>query len=430
MQGSSDGGTVIVIGAGAAGLSAAYHLSRAGRPVIVVEARASAGGRILTDHVDGAVVELGAEFIHGTPRATLELLRAEGSAILPFEGDHWQFQHGKLVPMGDSSSGLHRLMALARSQQGDRSVESFLEEISGDAQLRESATWMRNLLQGFDGADPKRASLKAIIEEWSGNASTAAEQGRPAGGYGPLVDYMVGRLDPSLVELRFGVAVDRVRWSRSGATVFAGGDAKEAKAVVITVPLSILQLVPCAPSAIAFDPPLDAKSQALAGLAMGPVHRVALRFASPVWESPMGGPVPAGTFMHAPGQPFPTFWTSDPESPWLVAWCGGPPAARVGELDDAGIMEQAVVSARAMFPGASVEEVRFHNWQRDPFSLGAYSYVTVGGGAARRELAMPLDGMLYFAGEATDASGEAATVAGALASGARAARQVMGKGRD
>ena len=430
MAGSSEGRRVVVIGAGAAGLSAAYHLSRAGRQVLVLEARPRAGGRILTHRVAGAVVELGAEFVHGTPGATLDLLRAEGSSILPFEGDHWQVEDGRLVPMREGSSGFHRLMQLARNQAGDRSVESFLEEVGADPPLRESAAGMRNLLQGFDGADPRRASLKTIIEEWSGDAGTQSDQGRPAGGYGPLVDYMVGRLDPALVELRFGAAVEGVRWSRSGATVSVGGDSIDATAVVVTVPLSILQQGPGSPSAIAFDPPIDAKAHALALLAMGPVHRVVLRFSSPVWESHLGGPVPAGTFMHARGQPFPTFWTSDHGSPWLVAWCGGPPASQVGELDDAGIVDKAATSALTMFPEAQVEEAHFHNWQRDPHSLGAYSYVTVGGGGARRELAQPLDGVLYFAGEATDSGGEAATVAGALASGEHAARQVIGNGRD
>ncbi len=66
-----------------------------------------------------------------------------------------------------------------------------------------------------------------------------------------------------------------------------------------------------------------------------------------------------------------------------------------------------------------------HDWQRDPFARGAYSYVGVGGGTARKELAAPLDGTLFFAGEATDTEGEAATVTGALQSGERAANEII-----
>ena len=77
-------------------------------------------------------------------------------------------------------------------------------------------------------------------------------------------------------------------------------------------------------------------------------------------------------------------------------------------------------------PGAAELEAGFvHNWERDPFSCGAYSYVSVGHhGSARESLAKPLDDTLFFAGEATDTQGEAATVAGALQSGARAAREI------
>jgi monoamine oxidase len=73
-----------------------------------------------------------------------------------------------------------------------------------------------------------------------------------------------------------------------------------------------------------------------------------------------------------------------------------------------------------------LEAAFVHNWQRDPYSLGAYSYVSVGhNDSARQALATPLEDTLFFAGEATDTTGEAATVAGALISGSRAAREII-----
>ena len=65
-----------------------------------------------------------------------------------------------------------------------------------------------------------------------------------------------------------------------------------------------------------------------------------------------------------------------------------------------------------------------HDWRRDPFSRGAYSYVRVGGEGAREDLAVPIAGTLFFAGEATDPE-ESGTVAGALRSGQRAAQQLI-----
>jgi len=66
-----------------------------------------------------------------------------------------------------------------------------------------------------------------------------------------------------------------------------------------------------------------------------------------------------------------------------------------------------------------------HDWQRDPYARGAYSYVLTGGTQARAALARPLHDTLFFAGEATDIKDESGTVAGALESGARAADEVL-----
>jgi len=73
---------------------------------------------------------------------------------------------------------------------------------------------------------------------------------------------------------------------------------------------------------------------------------------------------------------------------------------------------------------ALLEETWFHDWLHDPFARGAYSYPLVGGADAPADLAKPLRGTLFFAGEATDVSGSTGTVHGAISSGRRAAAQV------
>jgi monoamine oxidase len=65
-----------------------------------------------------------------------------------------------------------------------------------------------------------------------------------------------------------------------------------------------------------------------------------------------------------------------------------------------------------------------HDWRADPFSRGAYVYVGVGGVPAQKTLAKPVEGTLFFAGEATDPE-QTGTVAGAIASGKRAAREAI-----
>ena len=65
-----------------------------------------------------------------------------------------------------------------------------------------------------------------------------------------------------------------------------------------------------------------------------------------------------------------------------------------------------------------------HDWCADPFARGAYSYIGVNGIRAPRALGHPVESTLLFAGEATNGA-EIGTVAGALSSGRRAAREVL-----
>ena len=68
-----------------------------------------------------------------------------------------------------------------------------------------------------------------------------------------------------------------------------------------------------------------------------------------------------------------------------------------------------------------------HDWQNDPFARGAYSYAAVGGSEAGATLAAPVEATVFFAGEATEVDGQNGTVHGAIASGQRAARQLLGR---
>ena len=91
---------VIILGAGVAGLAAARDLSRAGLAVCVLEARDRIGGRIYTLHDPSLPlpVELGAEFIHGTPPDIHAIVQAAGLPIYEIDGDHWRSHEGTLAP--------------------------------------------------------------------------------------------------------------------------------------------------------------------------------------------------------------------------------------------------------------------------------------------------------------------------------------------
>jgi monoamine oxidase len=72
-----------------------------------------------------------------------------------------------------------------------------------------------------------------------------------------------------------------------------------------------------------------------------------------------------------------------------------------------------------------IEACWYHDWQADPFTLGAYSYALVGGSTAAKRLGRPVGRTLFFAGEAADSEGRTGTVHGAIGTGYRAAASVL-----
>jgi len=114
----------------------------------------------------------------------------------------------------------------------------------------------------------------------------------------------------------------------------------------------------------------------------------------------------------------------------LVAAEGGPAVAALSYKPHQEIVDIALQSL-SVFLGIApadlrsrLEASRVCDWQADPFARGAYSYTLVGGEGAGEMLASPVEDTLFFAGEATHA-GPSGTVAGALASGYRAAAEIL-----
>lgn len=400
--------------------------------MLLIEARDRVGGRIWS--LSGQV-ELGAEFVHGRPEATLALLREAGAGVVECECERWESRDGKLERVDDRIGELHRLIDDAARVKPDKSVADFLATVvQRHPELRAAAEWLRRTVEDYDAADPRRASLHAIVEEMESSAPLSSPVSRPRGGYAALVDHMLRVLDPARVELLLGSSVRAVRWSAGAVELqierYGNLELRRVRALVITLPLGVLQAAPNDPAAVRFDPPLHQKRTALAELAMGSALKILLRFAEPFWKSVDGGRLRNACFFHSARHPFRTFWTTLPErSAWLVAWVGDSRAASLSRESDDIITARAVESVHSLFRGevdvsGLVEEARLHNWDRDPLARGAYSYVTVGGTGARRRLAEPVDRTLFFAGEATDDTGEASTVAGAISSGERAAAEV------
>ena len=404
-----------MIGAGAAGLAAADALARAGREVLVLEGRDRIGGRCWTRHIPGidAPIELGAEFIHGEAGSTHALLRqARIGAVASVREQRW-LDRNRLRPI---NAFVEAQRATGDAPFPDVSFEKFL---SARKLPDKTHVFAKLMVQGFDAADPKLVSARSIVEEWGEAGSLGASQPRPRGGYGALMSWLAERAVKRGARLQLGAVVREIRWRRGSVLVrgsFAGRPfVFSAKKVVVTLPLGVLDEV-------TFIPSLK-KTDALKKLAGGPVIRVAMGFHEPFWEKR----APGVAFFHVPDAPFPTFWTPLPmRARLLTAWAGGPKASRLTGLPAGALVDAALSTVERVFGKKAKGQLAFaipHDWQADPFSRGGYSYVRVGGEGAREALSQPLAQTLFFAGEATDAE-EAGTVAGALRSGQRAARQM------
>lgn len=451
---------VLILGAGAAGLAAARRLSRAARRAVIVEARDRIGGRIWTIRDRGlpAPVELGAEFIHGRPEATWSLIREAGSTAYDLPYEHWQRRRRRLVHLDSFSGELDKVMGgLSRLRGRDVSFAQYLRTHARSPRLAEARRMALAFVEGFDAADPERISARSIAEEQEGLGDVGEQmQFRLLGGYGALVEHLRRSLDSRRVRLVTGATVREVHWSRGEVEVVCGPAAESggvrsagrtrvrerrirASRAIITLPVGVLQLAADAPGSVRFAPEVPDIRRAAGRLGSGAVIKVVVRFREAFWESEAVARAAGAdrnlrdaTFMHDPDLPLPTWWTMRPlRLPVLTGWAGGPRALGLSGLSREALNSTVVESLSGLLgqrPArvrSLIERVHTHDWPADPLARGAYSYITVGAAKARADLARPVEGTLFFAGEACDTSGQASTVAGALASGEAAAEKAL-----
>src|SRR5579884_3794609 len=390
---------VIVIGAGAAGLSAARALAGSGLSVTILEARDRIGGRIYTvrDAALALPVELGAEFVHGKPQEIWDVVNAGVLLACDVEGEDWQC---------DS----------------------------------DTKTWASAFVEGFNAAKKELISTRSLVEDWQ---ALEAIEGRRAfrvlNGYDRLVEWLRAGIDRRNSVLRLSTVADSIHWSRGRVEVRAYATAHRpahalepfiARCAVITVPIGVLKAPSGSAGAIRFFPEPQNLRQALSLLEMGQVFRISMRFRERFWEQPEERQ--DLSFLFSRNEWMPTWWTAMPvRAPILTGWAAGPIAEKYIGRDPDFVAEKALCAlAHLLQRGRAeietlLESWRLHNWQEDPFARGAYSYVLAGGSDARRMLATPVEDTLYFAGEAANVDGYSGTVHGAMATGKRAAELIL-----
>ncbi|CAN5395752.1 NAD(P)/FAD-dependent oxidoreductase [soil metagenome] len=432
MSNSPEKADVLILGAGVAGLAAARRLAGP-RRVIVVEGRDRIGGRILTHRPANQPlpIDLGPEFVHGRPKETLELLDEAKLVAYDLSFRHFESAAGKPIENNEAWEKVDELLGrLSSVGKADCSFKEFLDRHAADVD-EETRQRAISYVEGFNAARYDRISVQSILA--SNKEEEVIEghrQHRLVGGYDQLAAALAaGVRAPSRIELN--TTVREIRWQRGSVEVHAtspdGPRVYRAKQAVITLPLGVLQLPADAPTGVRFVPELPTRSMIQQQLCMGQVIKLTLECRTAFWEELGDRDL---SFIHAINTPITVWWTTHPlRTKRLTGWIGGS-RAEGRSCDRASLMRDAIASLSQTFhvPAEQIADeildVYVHDWEHDPFSRGAYSYVAAGGAAAPGLLAEPIDDTLFFAGEHTH-TGLIGTVAGAIKSGYRAADRTL-----
>ena len=431
---------VVVVGAGAAGLAAARTLREQGLRVLILEARDRIGGRIYTrrDPRSPLPIELGAEFLHGAAEEVRDVVNEAKLTTIDIDGDRWRSASGRLWKLDDFWARLDRVLGKADpSRTPDRSVAAFLADQPGGKRATEDRQLAAEFIEGFHAADLDRISERAVAQ--GGNPGEDPEEQRIARlleGYGAAVDWLAAPLGRFI---RLGRVVSEITWSPGQVRVTAhlangGQEIARASAAIVTLPVSLLHASARGRGSIAISPEVPSVRAAAGCAAMGQVQRIIVLLDRPIVEilsERRRKELAHLTFMQSRGVAVPVWWTSYPlRSGAIVGWAGGPAARALDSHPDA-IRDAAVSSLSKIFGTDRRTVARHlvrtytHNWSRDPFSRGAYSYPLVGGDDVGKRISRPVQGTLFFAGEAADPEGRNGTVHGAIGSGKHAAKQAI-----
>jgi monoamine oxidase len=420
---------IIIVGAGAAGLMAARELARAGKKVTILEARNRCGGRIdpLSVAEFGYEAEGGAEFVHGEAPVTRALLREAGLSLLPIQGRRWNVEDGALSREEALSLHAERLQQALAGLKADLTVADFLDRYFAGPEFDRMRRAIERMVEGYDAADPARASIFALRDEWM--SAGTGKQVRVAEGYGAMIQFLAAECRTHRASIHLVSAVSAIDVSDGRATVrCVNGDAHVGDAVILAIPLALLQGI---------ELPADVrKNVALsADIGFGNVIKILLRFKTRWWISGRTEDLSDLLFLLS-NETIPVWWTQLPkEHPVLTGWVAGPQTKGLAHLDETALIETGLASLANIF-GLHADRLkqdlvtaRAIDWARDPFARGAYSYATPATRKAQSTLAGFASAPVFFSGEALYRGPDMGTVEAALASGLETARIILASGQ-
>jgi len=400
---------VAIIGAGAAGLGAAHALENSGLSSIVLEARDRVGGRGYTIQAAPDVIfDLGCGWLHSADKNSFveiaEHLNFEVNKALP----PWRERaFGKAFPQTERDDFIRALDGFYdRAEQAAKSGH----DSPASLYLEPGNRWnpMIDAISTYvNGCELDQVSIQDMDAYEDTNINWRVRRG-----YGALMAAYGARLPLALncnVTL-IDHASRRLRIETSLGTLAANQ-------AIITVPTNLI-----AQAAIRFHPALPAKVDAAAGLPLGLADKVMLALDDPE-ALPSDGNLRGATMRTEMG----TYHLRPFGQPCIEGFFGGRFARALEDAGDGAIAAHSIDEI-AGFLGNDIRRklkpLKESRWAHDPFARGSYSHALPDHAGQRAVLAAPVDGRLFFAGEATSPN-FFSTAHGARDSGERAAQEVL-----
>src|ERR1700758_2502346 len=218
------GKRILVIGAGMAGLTAARQLAEAGRKVLVLEARDRVGGRIRTRRMEGEILELGAEFIHGRPPELWDLIHEAGLETYALDGKNVCYKNGKLKKCDELGEVFKFLNGLEKWKGADLSFADYPALAKLSPEKRKEVI---NYVQSFNAADYRQIGVHALAVQQQAEEEVGSNQVfRVRDGYERVPEFLAQKVREAGGRIELSRTVERIEWERGLVRVHArdGGE--------------------------------------------------------------------------------------------------------------------------------------------------------------------------------------------------------------